>query len=135
MQPTERWLRDSLTYRRLWLGVGVLLIAAVTVLSLIPLPEMPAANLDKMHHLLAYGAIAGWFASCLRRRLVWVVMLLTAIWGLGVEVLQPLTGYRLFEPLDIVANSCGALIGGLLALTPLGQMVEMLDRRLSRTNA
>lgn len=115
----------------LWIGLGFLILVTVTVLSLIPLPPQPPTGVDKLQHLMAYAAIAGWFACCIHPRLLWVVVGFAVVWGLMLELLQSLTGYRMFDWLDVLANSGGALLGGLLARSPLGNTLQRLDHLLT----
>jgi VanZ family protein len=102
--------------RRAWLTFGYALIALVIYLSLTPRPpESGFEHADKLHHLLAYGVLMGWFAQLFAgaSRRAWAVAFVAL--GLGLEVAQGMTGYRMFSWLDFAADSLGVLIGWGLA--------------------
>jgi len=122
-----------LKHHRVWEGAGWLLIALVVTFSLIPHPPEPLSfnNADKLEHLLAYAVLSLWlnqlYASVWSRARV-VVALIGL--GVGLEFVQGWTGYRMFDVLDMLANSIGVLTGWLLALTPLGGVFAYIERRL-----
>lgn len=92
-----------------------MLIAAILVGSLMPNPPIPEApNSDKIAHLLGYALLSAWWSLNLPKR-PWLVFLTGSALGVIIECLQALTPYRSFDPLDMLANSAGCLIGLLLA--------------------
>jgi hypothetical protein len=96
--------------------LGYALIVAIIVLSLIPRPpESGFEHADKLHHLLAYGVLMGWFAQLFdgATRRTWALRFV--LLGLGLEFAQGLTGYRMFSWLDFAADSLGVAIGWGLA--------------------
>ena len=104
-------------------------MAAVGVLSLLPAPDMGGS--DKLLHFLAYAAMSGGFALLLSRwsrRLS--AALLVAFYGLLLEYLQGMTGYRMFDPADMLANAVGAAAGLALGWQPLRAGFLRLDRHL-----
>lgn len=122
-----------LKYRRIWLSAGWLLVVLVVYFSLAPHPPEPLSfdNADKLEHLLAYAVLSLWlnqlYPSALSRARVAVALVAL---GVGVEYVQGWTGYRMFDVLDMLANSVGVLIGWLLALTSLGGLFVYIERRL-----
>lgn len=114
----------------LWLPIGYAFVAAVVTASLLPMPEAAALPSDKLMHVLAYLGLALWFGAIYRRerfaRLgLWLVAL-----GLVIECLQFGTGYRSFELADLLADALGVAAGLLLAATPLGNVLSLLERQL-----
>lgn len=88
-------------------------LAAVTVLSLIPQPQLDAPEgTDKALHLLAYGVIAGCgglgFANWDRR-----VMAGTAAIGVGIllEIAQDAWARRNGSIADAASNAAGVVLG------------------------
>lgn len=121
-------------YPRLWWGLGWALVALVIFFSLEPkAPEVPGDPGNWSGHLLAYGTLAGWFTRLLyarRSRLIALAMLVSM--GVVLEFLQGMTGYRTYDPLDMLANTCGVLLGLLLAPPRLPNGLPMLERCVRR---
>ena len=119
-----------LTRPRLWRALGWLLVLAVIYLSLTPKP--PATDIalgDKIGHLAAYGSLMAWWLQIHRRpeRLA----LLFVLMGLGLEILQSLTGYREGDIFDMAANTLGVGLGWLTALL-LPNWLARIDRAIAR---
>ncbi len=114
----------------LWYGLGALLLLAVAVLSLMPMPST-GVN-DKLSHLVTYFVLAGWFGLLARNRsaLAWTLAALIAYGGL-IELLQAMTAYRQAEWADMLANSLGAAAGIWLYFTPLRRLLMFIDRGLA----
>ena len=109
----ERW--TSLTQRRwaFWLGVVVVLALAL----MRPTHFMPSTGWDKANHALAFAVLT--LLGCLSYpgRGIRVLLGLFA-YGILIEVLQTLTGYRTGEVLDVVADTAGIALGWqVMALT------------------
>ncbi|QNM95035.1 VanZ family protein [Chitinimonas koreensis] len=101
--------------------LATLIVAYASLMHNPPLPEVPQS--DKWAHLLGYACLASaWLLALPRHRLA---LVLGAIgYGILIECLQGLTDYRSFDPLDMLANGAGCLIG--LALSwPLGRIVRV----------
>lgn len=98
-----------------WLPITGVLLAAITMLSLTPLSELPKyPGSDKAHHLISYAALmlpAFWVVYKKR----WHLMLLFFIWGGGIELIQPHVN-RYGEWADFVANSLGLVLGAAIGL-------------------
>lgn len=120
-----------LIYTRLWASVGWVLVLLVVYLSLMPNPPAPMAfdHVDKLEHALAYALLSFWFCHLYGRLRVIVAF---AGMGIALEYVQGWTGYRSFDVLDMLADGVGVLSGALLVLTPLGQLLCCIERRLAR---
>ncbi|CAK0769406.1 VanZ family protein [Gammaproteobacteria bacterium] len=121
-----------LTYYRIWLTLGGVLLATVWWLSLTPKP--PSIDLpygDKWGHLAAYTAQMLWAAWLWPHRR-WVPALSLCVMGALLEVLQGMTGYRIFEFADMAANATGVFLGWALSYTPLSLGLPSLDAILAR---
>ncbi|MBL8523187.1 MAG: VanZ family protein [Betaproteobacteria bacterium] len=112
--------------------VGIAIVIAIWILSLIPLsgtPPVPGS--DKTHHLLAYFACLFCWAQVYRLPLSRLKLAIGFIlMGALVECAQGLTSYRFFEWLDMVANAAGVIIAWLVVTVQLS-----LQRRLSSRRA
>jgi len=103
--------------KKYWLALSCLILASITLLSLTPLPHLPAVpGSDKTHHFIAYGLLI--FPLALKKPKYWLVMLLFCIiWSGLIELIQPYTN-RYGEWLDLFANigglSCGVVIAQLI---------------------
>lgn len=68
---------------------------------------------DKFGHLAAYGVLMAWWHQIDRN--AWRLALLFIVMGLLLEILQSLSGFRQGDIFDLAANTCGVLLGWLLA--------------------
>jgi VanZ family protein len=105
------------------------MVAAVGVLSLIPVEVDLSGGRDKIAHFVAYGSLTFWFGMLFdgRGRQLRVALGFAAM-GVAMEFLQGLTDYRSFEIADMVANAIGAALGWGLAQTPLRNVLEWVER-------
>lgn len=109
------------------------MVAIVVYLSLMPAPpKLEMTYGDKLQHIAAYSAMAYWFAmleisSTNKRRIALSALILL---GVLLEFLQGLTGYRTFDAGDMLANTIGVLIGGLLGASGAGALLAWLERLL-----
>lgn len=120
-----------LRYPLLWLLPGWGLVAAVAVGSLTPgavLPDFTAA--DKFVHGLAYFLLMVWFSGLYARRRHAFIALLLIVFGLGLELAQARLPYRWFDPLDLLANVAGVLLGLGLSFAILAGWCQRLERLL-----
>jgi len=109
------------------------MVAAVVVLSLIPIEADLSGGRDKIAHFVAYGSMTFWFAMLFRGRLRQVgVALAFAAMGVAIEYLQRMTGYRTFDVADMAANGIGAALGWVLAQTPARNALDWTERVLGR---
>jgi len=111
-------MQQPLRLIRLWYALGVVLLLAVALVSLLPVPNTGVS--DKLSHLITYGLLAGWFCLLARSpaQLAGSVVGLIA-YGMVIEWLQGHTGYRYAEWGDVIANAAGCLLGALVYFTPL----------------
>ncbi|RKZ40125.1 MAG: VanZ family protein [Gammaproteobacteria bacterium] len=105
---------SRLGLKKLWVGIGWLLVIAVIVLSLIPSPPLMMQTIDygdKIGHLIAYFVLMGWFALVyhMPRQRFWYMIGFLLLGGV-LEILQGLSGIRHADWMDIVANSIGVLL-------------------------
>jgi len=115
----------------LWHTVGLAYLALVIYGSLTPSPPdlstFPGA--DKGVHLTVYAGMMLWFGFLYQsRRSVLVLGALFVALGIVLDLLQGTTGYRSMELLDMVANTIGVLIGGLLSRTRIGLALSRLEQ-------
>jgi VanZ family protein len=117
-----------------WRGIGWLLIFAVIVLSLLPrVPSPEFVHGDKIQHVLAYFGLMAWFAQIDREvatRFRWLGGL--ALMGIGLELLQGWMGFRMYDPLDMLANTTGVLLGWCLAPPRGPDVYGRVEMRLHR---
>lgn len=115
-------------YRRLWLAVGWAMVAAVLVLSLVPLSVDLSEGKDKVSHFVAYGSLMFWFGLLYPgwRRETIVAIGFVAM-GVIVEFLQGMTGYRSFDVNDMVANAIGVAMGWVALRTPLRRVLCWIE--------
>jgi VanZ family protein len=132
--PNADPIHAPLHCRRLWWGIGWALVLLVICFSLAPkAPEVPGDPGNWSGHLIAYGTLGAWFARLLppSRNRLYATLMLIAMGGL-MEVLQGLSGYRTADPLDMLANTSGVLLGMLAAPPRLPNGLLTLDRWLAR---
>jgi hypothetical protein len=123
--PRDTLMRLLNLIKTYWIACTVITLAAITILSLSPLPTLPSVpGKDKTLHLLAYAALI--FPVGLRhpKRLP-AIFLLFILYGGMIELIQPYVR-RSCEWQDLAADTIGLACGLLLA--------EAL-RRLSGCNA
>jgi len=123
--------------RWLWLILGVVWVAAIFYLSLMPHPPQAVTfwQADKLEHALAYSLLMLWFCQVYRQRsarMVLAVLLLGM--GIMIEYIQRETGYRSFDYADMLANSTGVVVGWAWARTGLGRVFAFLEYHYSRLN-
>ena len=113
----------------------------IFVLSAVPgsqLPEMPAANADKVVHAVVYAVLAALCLRPLRRSwpalppwlAVAIAALLATIYGVSDELHQRLTPGRNADVNDVVADAIGAITGATGAL-----IAAMMVARSGRSSA
>ncbi len=117
-----------LKHARAWFAVAYCMLVVVAVLSLLPAPDMPGS--DKTLHLLTYFILSATFVSLAQRqrRLLFIIPGLV-LYGLLLEVLQGLTGYRQMDSLDALANGVGVLAGALIRFTTIPLWFRHIERR------
>ncbi|WP_439619891.1 VanZ family protein [Hyphomonas sp.] len=104
--------------RRLAGLAGLLVAAAIAVLSVLPGEDLPQVHFsDKIQHVIAYTALSACVCFWLGRQRRLAGILLTVGYGAFLEVAQALAGTgRSPSLLDIGANGLGACLGAGLAM-------------------
>ncbi len=118
--------------RRIWLALGAGWVATVMYLSLMPHPPEPMDFLyaDKLEHALAYGFMMLWFCQVYQQHVPRLLVggLLVAL-GVGIEYLQRMTAYRVFDYADMLANGAGVLLSVIFIGMGLGRIGIMLETK------
>ncbi|MCU0755122.1 MAG: VanZ family protein [Xanthomonadales bacterium] len=134
MRP-PRVVWRPLRHLRIYRALGVIAIAVMLALSLLPIggvgPALPHG--DKLQHALAYLLLAGGYAQLLEgwRSRAWLAASLLLL-GVLVEGLQSLTPWRSAELADLLANSVGITLGLLLTVRRGSRLLEALEQRDGR---
>jgi hypothetical protein len=125
-----------LRFRKLWIGIGMALVAVVAFLSLTPDPlDVGRVHQVKVGHFIAYGTLMLWFAQIFRSAEGRIgVGLSLALMGVVLEYLQGATGYRTFAYSDMRDNAIGVAAGLALAYAGLGGALGRLDAWLATYN-
>lgn len=124
----------ALPHARTWYALGMLLVVAVIVGSLLPLRAVAGVGVDdKVQHLLAYAAMALWFGGLLApQRYLWLGLLLLAL-GLAIEVVQGAMGLgREASVGDVIADAGGVAAGLALCMAGLRHWARWLEQWLGR---
>lgn len=111
MKSFLAWAAQPRIALRLTLGLA-LVVALVTLTPSQTLP--PAPGSDKLHHFLAFGAVAFPIALARPHAFVWIVFAVSA-YGAMIEAIQPYVG-RQGDVMDALANSAGAIFGTTLGV-------------------
>ena len=102
------------TVKKYWLSSTLFILTVITILSLIPLKELPPiAGNDKIQHFIAYGALM--FPTAIKKpKYSLAIILFFVCWSGAIELLQPYVN-RYGEWQDLLANVMGLIFGWLLA--------------------
>lgn len=122
---------------RLWVGLWVLMIAALVTGSLVPsdeLPRMLFPGADKLQHMAGYATLSGYAVMLFaNRRGRGMAALGLVLLGVLVEGAQAaLTTSRQADPVDMLANLIGVGLGQALAATGVAGWLQRIDMRLAR---
>ena len=121
-----------LKLHNIWFGCAYLLLLLVAIASLVPIPAESGGN-DKLMHLLTYALLSSWFSLIVAQaNSLFRVCIGLILFGILIEVLQGMTGYRTAEFADAIANSLGVLIGLAFHFTPLHRLLRGVDAGLYR---
>lgn len=103
--------------KKRWKALTLLILTAITILSLLPVPALPPApGTDKTHHFIAYAMLM--LPAALRKPANWILLgVFFILYSGAIELIQPFVN-RYGEWMDLFANFtgivCGAMIGGLI---------------------
>ena len=100
---------QTLHYRRAWFALGTLLLFAIVIGSLVPVPKTGIQANDKLIHVSMYFLLMAWFAQLVEPRYHLHLAIAFASLGLVLEFSQHATGYRHFEWADALANAAGVI--------------------------
>ncbi|WP_172297880.1 hypothetical protein [Pseudoruegeria sp. HB172150] len=130
--PVSRFFRSRAFRHSVAVWATLLLLGVIFVLTMIPLPQLPpAAGGDKLHHFIAFAAVAFPCALLYPHALVWTVPVIVAEAGL-IEIIQPLVN-RHRELNDFIADVIGIGIGIALGLTLRWVLKSRSRRRETQT--
>lgn len=129
---SDGWGVRDLKRRKFWIGLGVVMVAAVVFLSLVQPPkQFHVQGGDKAAHFGTYFILMLWFGSIYARRATHHLFAAGFI-GLGVtlEFAQLMTGHRMFELTDMAANGAGVAAAWGLARTRAAQGLVWVETQL-----
>ena len=124
-----------LRYRRLWLALGLSMLAVILVVCLLPPGQKPnAAGVDKVEHLFAWFVSTAWFGALLERRVLLRLAVTLVALGIGIEFAQELMNIgRQGDWRDVIANTLGVLGGVTLAALSGESWLARLEKWLPAT--
>lgn len=125
--PTSSGLR----WRRPLIVIGYGFVALVIYLSVMRLPADLGFGVDlDLGHVIAYFWLMIWFAQLYRSiaARLWLAIGFFSM-GVALEYLQGAMGYRHFDYADMLRNLSGLAAGFLLALTPMQNMLQVVESR------
>lgn len=127
-------MSNTLHWWRFWFSLGILLLFAIIILSLIPSPpKLDVAYEDKYQHVLAYFILMGWFIQLYPKRTQQHRLAIGFIaLGFLIEGLQGLGGVRFAEWTDVLANSFGVGLAWLLGMTAFSTTLSRFESGLRR---
>lgn len=133
MQKSKNPLR-KLQFRKIWVTLGWIQIILIIYLSLVHEPPdiMPTITSgDKIGHFVAYSILMNWFCQIYVTNFMRLALgIIFILMGIVLEVLQGLSGIRMFEFFDMVANTTGVAMGYLAAYLGLNQFLNKLENIL-----
>ncbi len=97
-----------LDMRQIYRVVFYGLLITVLLLSLLPVEQPNFSPNDKINHILAYVGLTT--AGFLAYRKLLMVAVMIFLFGVLIELLQGLTGYRFLSLYDIFANTSGIVL-------------------------
>lgn len=107
----------------------------VGVLSLVPSPDIGGSS-DKFMHFITYFILSSGFTTLTQfnRNLIFVAIGLIG-YGILLEFLQGMTGYRFMEGFDMLANSAGVICGLLVRLSAIPEWFRKIELRVFYNNS
>ena len=113
--------------KKYWLSISLFCLTVITILSLLPLAELPPVpGTDKTHHFVSYALLI--FPIALRKPKNWQIIVLFYIgWSGAIELIQPYVN-RYGEWEDLAANIIG-LICGFLAVQTIKWLIPIESNR------
>ena len=100
----------DLRTRNIDIYATIIIAVVIGMATLTPVEELPAVSgSDKLYHLISF-AILTLPIAVIRPKAVWVIFILSVVYGGAIEVLQPLVD-RNCELADFLADACGSMLG------------------------
>ena len=100
----------DLRTRNIDIYATVVIAILIGLATLTPVEKLPAVSgSDKLYHLISF-AILTLPIAVIRPKVVWVIFILSVVYGGAIEMLQPLVD-RNCELADFLADASGALLG------------------------
>tara|TARA_Y100000590_G_C15492568_1_gene928392 strand:+ start:626 stop:994 length:369 start_codon:yes stop_codon:yes gene_type:complete len=116
-----------------WFLPGLLLLLVVSVGSISFISGLVITGvdfMDKVVHTFSYFVLMVWFSGLYTNERNAIVGLLLIILGITLEYIQTFLPYRFFDPLDLIANTVGVILGLALAFFTLGGWCQRVERLL-----
>ena len=138
VSSSELLVVNHLQYARLWFWIGVALIMAIVMVSLIKIPAPVSKFMlnDKLLHCAVYACLMGWFGQIFRNRIARLgFAFMFVMMGVVVEFVQGMMPFRHFEVLDMIANASGVLLAWALCHTWVGSILEWFERTVIRSSS
>ena len=119
---------QPLRFRYWWLSGGILLVAMVLYVMVIPVGGGLVTRFgDKFGHFIAFFALMSWFCGVfLRGKWLWVAVALAAL-GIAIELIQGQLSYRSAELADGVYDCIGIGVAWIGAWLGLGQWALLIE--------
>ena len=118
-------------YLSVWQMLGVGLFAAIGAGSLAPIsmtaPTIAIPHFDKVVHFIAYGLLTAWYLAVFPIRRRWLIPVLLLGFGVLIEWLQGLTGYRDASLADAAADLGGIVIAAWLLVRPMRLAMSAIE--------
>jgi len=100
----------DLRTRNIDIYATIIIAVVIGMATLTPVEELPAVSgSDKLYHLISF-AILTLPIAVIRPKAVWVIFILSVVYGGAIELLQPLVD-RNCELADFLADASGAMLG------------------------
>ena len=116
---------------RWWAALGLAMLAVVVAGSLLNISQpVQVENIDKLHHLVAYGAMMYWWGMVQPQRRRWWLVGLVGL-GVALEYAQSLTPYRTLDVRDMAFNAIGVMLALLALQSPAAGLLAWFDRKIS----
>ena len=90
------------------------------------------AHIDKWAHALTFAFLALWFCGQYTRSAYWRIAAGLLVYGIVIEGLQRLVGYRTADVLDVMANLGGIGLGLTIGLLWAGGWSQSVERWIGR---
>ncbi len=126
-----------LSYPRRWQIAGILLLASVLLLAIIPAiwfwPQDPSKTWslsDKWLHGITFAVLALWFSGQYAREAYWKLAVGLLAFGALIEMCQRMISYRTAEWNDLFADMLGIGIGILIASIGVGGWSVRIEKQL-----